>query len=382
MSTGATQTGPTVDELIARGEIGGRTAIIDAAGDVGCATYEPAPLPAGWVRVRTVRSALSPGTEMTLVGRDASNPYVHKRWNAELRIFEPGGTSLSRPVTFGYRAAGEVVESRDPAVVTGTRVFGNWRHTELVAMEGSQAAEQRLPDDRSWDDGVDIAQMGPICVNAVAFGEGEQRGAPAVVFGAGPVGLLTAQVVRASGAAPVHVVDRLPARLEIAAGLGLEPVEASSGADVAATLKRRYGADGIPVAWECSGSAAALNEAIRTVRRLGLVVAVGFYQGGAGALSLGDEFHHNGIRIICGQIGNPHPSFDRSSLRERTLELVASGALRPGELPRLTLPIERVADGFAALRRPETVLQVALSYDTSGTGPDRPPRTERQDSSH
>jgi MFS family permease len=38
---------------------------------------------------------------------------------------------------------------------------------------------------------VDVAQMGPICVNAAAYGEDEHDGAPAVVFGAGVVGLLT-----------------------------------------------------------------------------------------------------------------------------------------------------------------------------------------------
>jgi hypothetical protein len=34
-----------------------------------------------------------------------------------------------------------------------------------------------------------------------------------------------------------------------------------------------------------------------------------------------------------------------------------------GGLPRETFPVERVADAFAALRRPDEVLQVALTYD-------------------
>ena len=42
--------------------------------------------------------------------------------------------------------------------------------------------------------------MGPICVNAVAFAGGLHAGGPAVVFGAGPVGLITSQIVRATGA--------------------------------------------------------------------------------------------------------------------------------------------------------------------------------------
>ena len=83
-----------------------------------------------------------------------------------------------------------------------------------------------MPDELAWDDGVDIGQMGPICVNAAEFGAGEQVGRTAVVFGAGPIGLITAQAVRISGASPVVVVDRLASRLEIAAGLGLDVLEA------------------------------------------------------------------------------------------------------------------------------------------------------------
>ena len=353
---------PTVAELVERGEIGGRTVQIVSSGAVEVARHEPRELEQGWVRVRTVRSAISPGTEMTFYGRAASNVYLHKRWNEELRLFEAGEPSIDYPITFGYRAAGRVVESRSPAVSVGTRIYGNWRHTELTAMPADKALAQCLPDDLSWDDGVDIGQMGPICVNAVAFGEQEHDGGPVVVFGAGPVGLITAQVAAAEGA-KVHVVDRIPARLAIARGLGLETVEAAEGVDVAATLKRRFGSEGIGIAWECTGSTFALHEAIRVVRRQGLVVGVGFYQGEGRGLMLGDEFHHNGIRVVCGQIGNLHRSQTWPSLRERTIDLARSGALTLGGLPRLTLPVERVADAFDALTRPTEILQSALTYE-------------------
>ena len=351
---------PSIEELRARGEIGGRTVEIISTGEVRYTWYEPAPLPAGAVRVATVRSAISPGTEMTFYGRDASNVYLHKRWNEELRLFEAAEPSVSYPVTFGYRAAGIVVDTGTTGVAPGLRTYGAWRHTELVAMPAEQAMAQALPEGLSWDDGVDIGQMGPICVNAVAFGEGEARGGTAVVFGAGPVGLITAQIARADGA-DVVVVDRIPARLRIASDLGLQTLLAD-GSDVAAGLKRRLGSDGIAVAWECSGSTAALHEAVRVVRRQGLVVAVGFYQGEARGLMLGNEFHHNGVRVVCGQIGNLHRTMTWESLRSRTIELTRERSLVLGGLPRLTLPVEEVADAFAALTQPAAVLQAALDY--------------------
>lgn len=361
---------PTVQELVARGDIGGRTVQIVASGEVECATYDPAPLRDGHVRVQTVRSAISPGTEMTLYGRDASNVYLHKRWNEELRLFEQAEPSLSYPVAFGYRAAGRVIDAGDTDVPVGTRVYGNWRHTELTAMRAGTARTQVLPEDLTWDDGVDIGQMGPICVNAVAYAEGEHRRRTVVVVGAGPVGLITAQVAAADGAGPVVVVDRVPERLLIAAEMGFETIEAGEGIDVAATLKRRHGAEAIAVAWECSGSTFGLHEAIRAVRRRGLVVAVGFYQGEASGLFLGDEFHHNGVRISCGQIGNIHPSTDMTGLRARTLELSTASGLRLGTLPRATFPIERVSDAFEALGHPATVLQSALDYGMEARGAD------------
>ena len=351
----------SVEELVERGEIGGRTVQIIASGAVECVSYPPAPLRDGFVRIRTERSAISPGTEMTFFGRDASNVYLHKRWNEELRLFERAEPSMTYPIAFGYRAAGQVVDGGTTGIPIGTRVYGSWRHTELTSMPADQARSQLLPDRFTWDDGVDVAQMGPICVNAVAFGEGEYKDKPVVVFGAGPVGLMTAQIAAAEGAR-VHVVDRVPERLEIARDLGFETVAAQDGLDVAATLKRRLGVEAIPVAWECSGASAALHEAIRVVRRKGLVVAVGFYQGEARGLRLGDEFHHNGIRVVCGQIGNLHQSQSWPQLRARTMELAGEGLLRLGALPRLTLPVERVALAFEALTRPAEVLQAALAY--------------------
>jgi NADPH:quinone reductase-like Zn-dependent oxidoreductase len=361
-----TATQPVPEALrgpIERGEIGGRTVQLSETGEVECVRYDPTPLADGQVRIRTVRSAISSGTEMTFYGRSATNAYLHRHWNEELRIFEAGTASMAYPLVIGYRAAGEVVESRAADVAIGTPVYGSWRHTEPTSLPGEVALAQRLPDGLTWDDGVDIAQMGPICANAAAYGEGEHAGRPAVVFGAGVVGLLTAQIVRATGAEPVHVVDRLPGRLEIASSLGLETVDATRTDDVAASLKRLHGADGIPVAWECTGSARALHEAIRVVRRRGSVVAVGFYQGEASGLLLGDEFHHNGIRIVCGQIGNIHPGQTWRTLRSGTIGMALSGQLVLGGLPRMTLPVEGGPRGFTALQHPADVLQVALTYD-------------------
>ena len=349
-----------IEELIAQGEIGGRTVRILETGEVDCYSYPVPSLADGAVRVRSARTAISPGTELTYVGRSATNPYLHRRWDRDLRLFRDDASSVAYPIVFGYRAAGIVVESRAAQVREGARVFGRWRHTEFTTLAAADAEAQLLPGELSFDDGLDLAQMLPIAVNAVAFADGREREGPVVVFGCGPIGLLVAQVAKATGAPAVYAVDRLSARLEIARSVGIEPV--SSEGDVAARLKQDLGAEAIAVAFECTGSADALGEAIRVVRRRGTVVAVGFYQGDATGLRLGEEFHHNGVEIRSGQIGNPHPSFDERSLRARALALARSGKVVLGGLPRLELPVEEASAGFAALQRPAEVLQVTFRY--------------------
>jgi threonine dehydrogenase-like Zn-dependent dehydrogenase len=348
------------DRLAERGEIGGRTVRITDTGAVECHVYPLGALGQGMVRVRTEISVVSPGTEMTYIGRDASNPYLHKTWDPELRIFTPGTPTQDHPIVFGYRAAGTIDASGDAELPPGTRVFGKWRHTEFTTLSLAEARAQRLPAELSFEDGADLAQMLPIAVNAVAYAEERHAGAPAVVFGCGPVGLILAQVARATGATTVYAVDRLPQRLAIAESLGLVPLDA--GKDVAQQLKRAHGADGIPVAFECSGSARALHEAIRVVRRRGTVVAVGFYQGEAAGLFLGDEFHHNGVEVRSGQIGNLHPRWEIGPLRAFGIDLARRGDVVLGGLPRVTFPVEQAAEAFAASKRPAEVLQAALSY--------------------
>jgi len=348
------------DALAARGEIGGRTVQINEAGEVECRTYALAPLADDQVRVQSAVTLVSPGTELTYIGRGATNPYLHKRWDPELRLFVPGPGTQDYPIVFGYRAAGTVVESRARAIAVGARVWGRWRHTEYTVMAATDAVAQRLPDEITFDDGADLAQMLPICVNAVSFADDAHRGAPVVVFGCGPIGLIVAQVARAMGASAVYVVDRIAERLAIADRLGLATRDGGAE-DVPLALKRELGSEAVPVAFECSGNARALHEAIRVVRRRGIVVAVGFYQGDAAGLALGDEFHHNGVQIRSGQIGNLHPRWQIGALREFGVELARSKRVNLAGLPRLRVPVEDAAAGFSALAERRT-LQVALDY--------------------
>src|SRR5689334_12893204 len=52
---------------------------------IGFEEYEPGPIQAGQVRLRTLYSGISAGTEMTIYR--GSNPYGHKKWDPALKLF-------------------------------------------------------------------------------------------------------------------------------------------------------------------------------------------------------------------------------------------------------------------------------------------------------
>ncbi|MBE2236488.1 MAG: oxidoreductase, partial [Caldilineaceae bacterium] len=74
-------------------------------------TVEDRPLAEHEVRLRTLYSGISAGTELTAYR--GSNPYLHKRWDDARRLFVPDSeTSLRFPVVgFGYEECGEVIET-------------------------------------------------------------------------------------------------------------------------------------------------------------------------------------------------------------------------------------------------------------------------------
>ena len=256
----------------------------------------------GEVLVRTLLSGISAGTELSIVR--GTNPYLHKRWDKRLRLFlrAEGPPELSFPLAFGYEAIGVCARSRHPHLREGDLIYGNWGHSEWVTLRGDRYRSQLLPRALTLRDGIYPGQMGPIALNGIQHAAGRHQDAATIVFGAGVVGLLVAQMARADGASRVIVVDRLPFRLAKAAELELETLDVAMVDDVAREVKERTNGE-VPVAFECTGAYPALVEAIRCVANRGTVVSLGFYQGGAEALRLGEEFHHNRVRLICAQIG-------------------------------------------------------------------------------
>ncbi|WP_314172368.1 zinc-dependent alcohol dehydrogenase [Streptomyces winkii] len=336
---------------------------------VEVAEYERAPLPPGHVRLRTLYSGISAGTELTAYR--GTNPYLTRTWDPEARLFRDGAPGVEYPVTgWGYSEVGEVAEispeSRDlpgmPAV--GDLAWGIWGHRSEGVVPGERLAGHALPAGLEPLAGA-FARVGAIAYNAV-LGAGMHLGEDVAVFGQGVIGLLATRLARLSGAR-VIAVDALASRLPVARRYGAELTLDAREDEVAERIRESTQGRGADAAIEISGAYPALHEALRSVAVGGRVVASGFYQGDGTGLRLGDEFHHNRAQLICSQIGGvPQELAGRWSVErlQRTfLRLVAEEQVDVKSLVSHVVPVAEAVGAYSLLdERPSEALQMVLEF--------------------
>lgn len=329
-----------------------RALVVERPGVLAIRELPDVPLDAGMACVDTRFSGVSLGTELTWYR--GTNPFQHRRWDADLGLFLPAAPVNPYPVTkLGYMSVGTVTASRTAAVHEGQTVAMTYGHRTGYTADPLRERVVVLPDDLDPLLGVFVAHMGPICANGLLHAASDLMGSSVrdlgdgvlgrqvVVVGAGVVGLLTAIFARQYGAAEVLVVDSSQQRLDVAAALGFDTIQDAGAAgddDVGLLVKQRWahgpGDRGASVVFQCRGQAAALSTALRCARPQGVVVDLAFYPAGAEEVRLGEEFHHNGLAIRAAQIGRvPRgltATWDRERLSRTTIDLLrtAGDAIR------------------------------------------------------
>ncbi len=99
----------------------------------------------------------------------------------------------------------------------------------------------------------------------------------AVVIGAGPIGVLTAIVLRRSGASRIIISDVDEGRLGLAGSLGFETVNGKDGGLVDYVGEATKG-EGMDVVFECSGAASAAMEMTKIGRVGGMLCMTGIHK--------------------------------------------------------------------------------------------------------
>jgi threonine dehydrogenase-like Zn-dependent dehydrogenase len=118
-----------------------------------------------------------------------------------------------------------------------------------------------------------LAEPVSIAVRAVSRAA-IQAGERAVVFGAGPIGQCICLLARERGA-EVLMIDLQPARLALSHEMGAQTLQWRSAQETIDFARRWAGPAGPPVAFDATGTAAAVGAMIVTVASAGRAVQVG-----------------------------------------------------------------------------------------------------------
>lgn len=320
----------------------------------------PAP-GAGEVRLATMFSGISAGTEMN-VYRGTAPQWSNQR-NSETGLFERSDTpEFSYPLAYGYAAVSRVESVGDGVtrLAVGDLVFSYTPHQSYVVVPADQPI--LLPDLDDPHFGMLMANLNTalngVLDARIAFGD------VVVVSGLGVIGLLITQLARRSGAGTIIGVDRLAHRRELAERFGAD-ITLDPSVGVAEAVRAASGNRGADVVIEVSGAAPALNEAIRTVGLAGRVIAMSWYGGTFESLNLSGEFHHNRPRIISSQVGTISPELGplwSTSRREQVVKTLLT-TLDLAPLFTNEFPIEQAGAAYELVDATSgDLVQCVLTY--------------------
>lgn len=234
---------------------------------------------AGQVRVRTLRSAISRGTE-TLVFRGEVPVSQRERMRAPHQEGDFPG-----PVKYGYLSVG-VVEDGDPDLV-GRTVFCLYPHQTAYVVPATDVTV--VPDGVPADRAV-LAGTVETAVNAL-WDARPLIGDRIAVVGAGMVGCCVARLLADVPGVEVTLVDVDPSRASIAEALGVEfaqPSEVVGDRDLVL---------------HASATAAGLQRSLDLLAPDGEVVDLSWYGDTPVTLDLGGAFHSGRLRIRASQVG-------------------------------------------------------------------------------
>lgn len=164
-----------------------------------------------------------------------------------------------------------------------------------------------------------------------------------LVVGAGPIGIFAAMVLVAAKPARLVVVDRDPARLEVAAELGFEAA-ADSLEDPADLLGALGEEEGFEAVFDCAGGGDTADRCLRCVVPGGRLVLIGVPPL---QITLDSVVLQRGERDLLGAMMYSRREFGTAMDLLAELE-VPVRALRAGLL-RETFPLDRVGEAFATL---------------------------------
>ena len=173
------------------------------------------------------------------------------------------------------------------------------------------------------------------CGFAAAERGGVMPGESVAIVGGGTVGQMASLACQTIGAAVVIVVERLPARRQVAADNGAIP---ASPEDAEAIIAELTDGRGVDVAIDAVGGPAPLLAACDLVRRRGRIVSVGAHFDATFPYPIARAFADE-LTLTCA-IG------DSIRLRDRILPLLSAGIIDPTAIVTSSVSLADVPDAY------------------------------------
>lgn len=257
----------------------------------GGTTVTEAPVPQcskGHLLISTTTSLISAGTERMLVGFGKASLIDKARQQPEkvkmvlekvqtdglLTTYDAVKSKLAQPLPLGYCNVGVVHEvgAGVEDFKVGDRVVSNGPHADMVKVPKNLCA--KIPDNVT-DEAASFTVVASIGLQGIRLAQ-PTIGESFVVTGAGLIGLLTIQMLRANGCR-VLAIDFDQSKLELAKQFGAEVCNPAKGEDpVAAGLafSRGAGVDGVIITASTKVSD-PVTQAARMSRKRGRIILVG-----------------------------------------------------------------------------------------------------------
>ena len=218
---------------------------------------------------------------------------------------------------------------------------------EFIAVPGRIL--YRLPDNLSFEKAAMVEALS-VAVHAVERTPLAPGSAVAVV-GAGMIGLLVIQVLKAAGCSVILAIDLDAGRLEIARRLGATSVFKADSADLPESVRRLTDRRGVDAAFEVVGVAPAVKTAIACVRKGGSVTLVGNLEAKVELPLQAVVTRQLTLIGTCASAGE-YPA---------CLDLIASGKVNVTELISAAPPLEEGGQWFERLyAREKGLIKVIL----------------------
>lgn len=134
-----------------------------------------------------------------------------------------------------------------------------------------------LPDNLTYDEGAMIEPLA-VAVHAIRQA-GDVSGKKIAVLGAGPIGILVAQVAKGMGADAVMVTDISDVRLAKARECGVDFCENTKNVNFGQALLSNFGPDKADIIYDCAGNNVTMGQAVQYARKGSTIILVAVFAG-------------------------------------------------------------------------------------------------------